>query len=104
MRWQVGRVVGGRRRRVCGRDRNPMDVGVDVDAGGVRVHYPQARLGARATFFLLIAGCHSGLHKGNGGTNPRPRAQEIRPWKQFLNRGHASARHQGCHRTLLGPS
>src|SRR5262245_51652131 len=57
---------GGRRGGVGGRNRNPVDRGVDVDAGGVRVHHPQARLWARLAFVFLIAGCHSGLHKGKG--------------------------------------
>lgn len=66
MRWQIGRVVGRWRGGVCCRDRNPVDIGVDVDAGGVWVHHPEPRRGARSACFLLIAGCHSGLQKGNG--------------------------------------
>jgi hypothetical protein len=40
IRRQVGRVVGGQRRGVFCRDSNPMDVGVDVDAGCVRMGHP----------------------------------------------------------------
>ena len=65
MRRKIARVVGGRCRGVFCRDRNPMDVGVDVDTGGVWVRHPELRPCARTASVLLIPRCHSGLHKGN---------------------------------------
>jgi hypothetical protein len=40
MRWKIAWVVGRPLWSIICRDRNPVNIGMDVDTGGVRVHLP----------------------------------------------------------------
>src|SRR5262249_53236674 len=72
MRRQVGRMVGWRWWCQLGRDRDPVDGSMDVNAGRVRIRLTQ-RLGGRGlTEVLVLTRCHSDL--GSGGEQEKEAA------------------------------
>ncbi len=79
---QVGRMVCGRRRRIFGRHGDPVHVGMDVNAGSMRVGHMQ-RLGCTggAPFAL---DSHGVLHNRKG-LGQRPRAREGVKSSKFPN-------------------
>ena len=58
---KVCRVIGGRYRRVRGRHRYPMDIGMDINPGGVTVGYVQRFMRRRLAKPFLDAWSHGGL-------------------------------------------
>jgi hypothetical protein len=86
--WQLRRVARRRLWRVLWRHRHPVDIGVDVDTGSMRVGLTQARW--RRTTFLRGLWSHGGLGEEDRKSPGRERGGAKK--KQFPKRGHARVR------------
>src|SRR5882724_9931139 len=79
-------MVGLRRRGVSGWHRNPMNVGMNVDAGSVRVCHPQRLTRSRRAQLLLDTWRHGGLLvSGISNDTNRPQAREGLTVNNFPN-------------------